>query len=67
MNGLRRVESFKTREDTIGKDGLYSLRDENGIEYERVYFYLMEDMKCDMWDLTQGKTMPAGIAQDMAC
>ena len=50
------------RDSEVGPDGLYSLKDENGTEYERVFYFVTHLALCDLWDLTQGLTMPSEIA-----
>ena len=39
------------------------MKDQNGVEYERVYYYCAEKCKSDMCDVTAANTMPADIAQ----
>ena len=43
-------------------DGLYSLKDSKGVEYDRVYFYYSIEYESDLWDITYGRAMSGKIA-----
>ena len=40
IGGYGAIWALKAKDSRAGDDGLYSLKDENGVEYERVYYYV---------------------------
>ena len=56
------LNAYLAKEENTSEDGLYSLKDERGNEYERVYYYVSYVQNCDLWDITYGWTMPSEFA-----